>query len=53
MSTSRDDSVAKFWLGPVRLARSGGWGAEGRSIERLVSAHAAELLEAWNDNFND
>jgi hypothetical protein len=50
----RDDSVAKFWLGPMRLARSGGFGrAEVRRIERLVSTHAAELLEAWNDYFND
>lgn len=50
----RDDGVAKFWLEPVRLARSGGFGwAEVRSIERLVSAHAAELLEARNDYFND
>jgi hypothetical protein len=38
----------------MRLARSGGFGrAEVRRIERLVSTHAAELLEAWNDYFND
>jgi hypothetical protein len=34
----RDDCVAKFWLGPVRLARSGGFGRnELRQIARLVS----------------
>ncbi len=50
----RDDSVAKFWLEPVRLARSGGFGrAEIRAIGRIVSGHQAELLEAWNDFFGD
>ena len=50
----RDESVAKFWLHPVRLARSGGFGrAEVRSIGRLVGEHQAELLEAWNDYFGD
>jgi hypothetical protein len=49
-----DDSVAKFWLDPVRLARSGGFGrAEIRDIGRLVGEHQRELLEAWNDFFGD
>ncbi|HJZ43513.1 MAG TPA: DUF4160 domain-containing protein [Hyphomicrobiaceae bacterium] len=48
----RDDCVAKFWLEPVRLARSGGFGrAELRDIARLVNQHAEDLLEAWNDHF--
>ena len=48
----RDDCVAKFWLDPVRLARSGGFGrTELRDIARLVSEHAEDLLEAWNDHF--
>jgi hypothetical protein len=47
-----DASVAKFWLDPVRLARSRGFGrAELRNINRLVNEHAQELLEAWNDYF--
>jgi hypothetical protein len=50
----RDGSVAKFWLEPVRLARSGEFGsAEIRAIGRIVSGHQAELLEAWNDFFGD
>jgi Domain of unknown function (DUF4160) len=50
----RDDSIAKFWLNPVRLARSGGFGrAEIRDIGRLVGEHQSELLEAWNDYFGD
>jgi hypothetical protein len=48
----RDASVAKFWLDPVRLARSGGFGrAELRDIARLVNERATELLESWNGYF--
>jgi len=48
----RDANVAKFWLDPVRLARSGGFRrTELRDIANLVSAHAQTLLEAWNDHF--
>jgi hypothetical protein len=47
-----DANVAKFWLEPVRLARSRGFGrAELRDVNRLVNEHAQELLEAWNDYF--
>jgi hypothetical protein len=47
-----DASVAKFWLDPVRLARSRGFGrGELRNINRLVNERAQELLEAWNDHF--
>jgi hypothetical protein len=50
----RDASVAKVWLEPVRLARSGGFGrAELRAIEALVNAHATQVLEAWHDHFDD
>jgi hypothetical protein len=48
----RDDDVAKFWLDPVRLARSGGFRpAELRDIARLVTEHRQTLLEAWNEFF--
>ncbi len=48
----RDDRLAKFWLDPVRLASSDGFGrAELREIERHVADHAARLLEAWNEYF--
>lgn len=47
-----DASVAKFWLDPVRLARSRGYRrAELSDINRLVNEHAKELLEAWNEYF--
>ena len=36
----RDDASAKFWLGPVALARNFGFSAaELRTIERLVADH--------------
>jgi len=48
----RDDSTAKFWPASVTLAYNIGFRAkELRDIRRLVSEHAAEFLEIWNDNF--
>lgn len=50
----RDANRAKFWLEPVRLADSGGFGAgELRRIERLVAQHAERLLRAWHEYFTD
>ena len=50
----RDANRAKFWLSPVRLARSGGFGAaELQRIERLVVAREELSLRAWNDYFTD
>jgi hypothetical protein len=49
---SRDESVAKFWIDPVRLARSGRFnGREVRDIDRLVRANVEFLLEAWHGYF--
>ena len=48
----RDGRVAKFWLDPVRLAKSGGLGrSELREIEELVADNSAALVEAWNEYF--
>jgi hypothetical protein len=48
----RNDSVAKFWLDPVRLQSSGGFSRVGLArIEKLVSEHQSGLLEAWNEYF--
>ena len=48
----REDKVAKFWLDPVRLARSGGFSRKeiGR-IQALLRKHEARMIEAWNDYF--
>jgi Domain of unknown function (DUF4160) len=49
----RDDNVAKFWMDPVRLVRSGGFRrAELREIERVVAENEARLLEAWHGFFD-
>ena len=50
----RDRNVAKFWLDPVRLERSGGFRpAELRAIERIVRANQNRLMEEWNGHFSD
>ena len=50
----RDDNVAKFWLSPVRLQRSGGFGrSELQRIQGIVEANEQLLLRGWHDYFND
>jgi hypothetical protein len=50
----RDDRIAKFWLDPVRLDRSGGFSrTEIGRIQDLVGAHRERLLEAWNGFFGE
>lgn len=49
----RDDRVAKFWLDPVRLQRSGGLRpVELRRISRIIAEQQAALREAWDEYFN-
>ena len=48
----REDKVAKFWLGPVRLHSSGGFSrTEIGKIRSIGEEHEAELWEAWNEYF--
>lgn len=48
----RDTQRAKFWLDPVRLARSGGFGAaELRELERIVMERGQLFLGKWNEYF--
>ncbi|MBK8385183.1 MAG: DUF4160 domain-containing protein [Candidatus Accumulibacter sp.] len=50
----REDSIARFWLDPVRLQSSGGLSrVEISQIEKLVEKHQSELMEAWNEYFRD
>lgn len=50
----RDDGEAKFWLDPVRLARSQGLRSKDiHQIQKLVEQHQAELMEAWDEFFHD
>jgi len=48
----RENKVAKFWLDPVRLARSGGFSPkELARIQRRLRERQAPLIEAWNGYF--
>ena len=48
----RDERTAKFWLGPVVLARNGGFGGkELRTIRGILETREDELVEAWNAYF--
>jgi hypothetical protein len=49
----RDDRVAKFWLDPIRLERSGGFsGSEINRLEKLIAQHDEELINHWNEFFS-
>ncbi|MCH8922699.1 MAG: DUF4160 domain-containing protein [Planctomycetes bacterium] len=49
----RDGAETKFWLEPVRLQYSHGFGrAEIKRIERLVVDNRNHFLESWNEFFN-
>ncbi len=47
-----DNQAAKFWLDPVRLANSKGFGGAGIGrIHRLVDEHEEELRSSWFEYF--
>lgn len=48
----RDSESAKFWLKPVELSRNLGFSAKEVGIlERIVTEHQRQLLEAWYEHF--
>ena len=48
----RDRKVAKFWIDPVRLQRSGGFGrAEIARVHKIIVTNRERLMEAWNEYF--
>lgn len=48
----REENIAKLWLEPVRLHRSGGFsGKEINRIQQLIEEHRDELLRSWYDYF--
>ena len=50
----RDDKIAKFWLDPVRLQSSGGFGrTEITKIHKMIDPNRSKLMEAWNEYFTD
>jgi hypothetical protein len=52
MHVEREENIAKFWLEPVRLQKSGGFsGREINRIQQLIEEHRDELLRSWYDYF--
>ncbi len=48
----REFRIAKFWLFPVRLQRSGGFPrVELRRVQKLVEEHEAALMRSWHEFF--
>ncbi len=48
----REDKIAKFWLDPIRLKRSGGFNrAEIGRIQKIIKENHSQLVEAWNEYF--
>ena len=48
----REGKIAKFWLEPVRLQKSGGFGrAEIGLILKIINQHHKQLVEAWHEYF--
>jgi len=49
----REERAAKYWLDPVRLARSQGFRrVEISRLQRLVNEHREELIDSWNEYFD-
>ena len=49
----RDRKLAKFWLEPVRLARSTRFAAHELSdVQALVRDNEVSFLEVWHEYFN-
>lgn len=50
----RDDKVAKFWIDPVRLQKSGGFNrSEIDRIYKMIEQNNINIEEAWNDYYGD
>ena len=50
----RGRATAKFWLNPVRLARSRRFSdRELRELQTIVEENHPRILEAWNEHFGN
>ena len=50
----RNDKIAKFWLNPVRIQRSGGFSrSELGRIQHIIQENYVKLMEAWNEYFGN
>ncbi len=49
----RDEYIAKYWLDPIRLHKSGGFNRmEISKIHKIINEHHTKLLEAWDEYFS-
>jgi len=54
MHIERDEKIAKFWLEPVRLQRSGGFNRMNiKQMHSMVVEHQEQLREAWHEYFRN
>ena len=50
----RDELCAKFWLEPVRLQNSAGFGSKDvKRIRSIIERRQNDLVEAWDEYFGD
>jgi len=50
----KEDKIAKFWLDPVRLQRSGGFRAiEINDLQKKIQDNQEKIIEAWNEYFSN
>ncbi|MEI2767178.1 MAG: DUF4160 domain-containing protein [Nitrosomonas sp.] len=48
----REDNIAKFWIDPVRLQKSGGFRrSEIIRIMNIIDEHNEQIMEAWDEYF--
>jgi len=48
----REDNIAKFWVEPVRLQRSGGFRRpEIIRVAKIIEENQTEIVEAWHEYF--
>lgn len=49
----RDRATAKFWLDPVRVARSRRFSdRELRTIQKMVEENTERIMGVWNEHFS-
>ena len=48
----RENNIAKFWIDPVRLQKSGGFRRpEISRIAKIIGENQTEIVEAWYEYF--
>jgi len=49
-----ENKIAKFWLDPIRLHKSGGFNRiEINRIYKIIQGHQEKLMEEWDEYFGN